>query len=333
MPDDAHAQAPFAPVADEPVDGHRMPLTEHLEELRQCLIKSLIGLVVGVILSFAFVEQVIAIILAPAVRALQSRGETAEFLTLSPPEPFLLAIRVAIYSGLVVAMPWILHQAWSFISVGLYEKERRFAKRFFPLSVGLFVAGVAFMYFVVLPLVLGVLIEFSQAIQVPGLLASPPSVMVDADDAAVSGVQMPIIPGDPADPAIGQMWFNSLENATKIMTEDGLMVSSFKPAANNKIIASQYRLQDLVAFTLTLAIAFGVAFQLPVLVVFLAATGIVSSVEMSKARRFVLFGIIVASALLTPPDPASLMLLAAPMYVLFEAGLLFAKRFDVPDPA
>ncbi len=333
MPDDTNAQAnPAGSETGDSANTFRMPLTEHLEELRQCMIRALVGLTIAIILSFAFVEHLIAIILSPAIEALQRHGERPEFLSLSPPEPFLLAIRVAIYAGIVISMPWIMHQAWTFVSAGLYARERRFAKRFLPISAVLFAAGVAFMYFVVLPLVLGVLIEFSQGIRVPGIFEdSPPELTTDAADSESPDPSiMPILMADPPDPRIGQVWYNAVENASKIKTEKGIMVSAYRPGTGDRIIASQYRLQDFVSFTLTLAIAFGIAFQLPVLVVFLAATGIVEAREMARARRYILFGIIVASAMLTPPDPASQFLLAGPMYLLFEAGLFFAGRFDVP---
>ena len=74
-----------------------------------------------------------------------------------------------------------------------------------------------------------------------------------------------------------------------------------------------------------LALAFGIAFETPIIVYFLAMSGIVNTAEMGKARRYVLFGMVVAAAIMTPPDVISQLLLAGPMYLLFEIGLILAR--------
>ena len=74
-----------------------------------------------------------------------------------------------------------------------------------------------------------------------------------------------------------------------------------------------------------MSLAFGIAFETPIVVFFLAWSGLVSTLAMRKARRYVLFATIVAAAILTPPDVISQMLLAGPMYLLFEAGLIVAR--------
>ena len=93
-------------------------------------------------------------------------------------------------------------------------------------------------------------------------------------------------------------------------------------------LRSAFGLQFYVSFVLSLALAFGIAFELPVVVVFLAMTRIVPTRVMARSRRYVIFGIFVSTALLTPPDVVSQILLALPMIVLFEAGLLAAKLME-----
>ena len=80
-----------------------------------------------------------------------------------------------------------------------------------------------------------------------------------------------------------------------------------------------------------LALGFGVAFQMPIVVYFLARTKIVPLAVMAKGRRYVLLGIVVAAAIMTPPDVISQLLLAGPMYALFEVGLLAARMREAKD--
>jgi sec-independent protein translocase protein TatC len=93
-------------------------------------------------------------------------------------------------------------------------------------------------------------------------------------------------------------------------------------------VRSEFALQFYISFVLGLALAFGIAFELPVAVVFLALTRIVPARGMAKARRYAIFGIFVATALLTPPDIISQILLAVPMIALFEGGLLAARIIE-----
>ncbi len=112
------------------------------------------------------------------------------------------------------------------------------------------------------------------------------------------------------------------------MTDQGLLMTPLESAKSTGAVTSQFSLQFYISFVLSLALAFGLAFELPVVVVFLSLTGIVSAAQMGKARRYVIFGIVVAAAVFTPPDVISQILLAIPMMALFEGGLLAARLLE-----
>ncbi len=316
-------------------DQTRMPFGDHLEELRTCLIRALLGVAVTTVLSLIFAKKILEFILAPAIIVLHAHGERAELQALSPQEPFLLYLKTGFFSGLILAMPWVMIQAWSFIGSGLYEREQRFARRFAPVSVLLFATGVAFMFFIVLPIVLNFFVTFSQGFEQPsfekrglvGLIVGD-SETPEAPDTEPNGLRVAILDHNPDDAAEGSFWINIVQRSLNLQTPAGIWYVPLERLDRARSVSSQYGLQFFVTFAFTLALGFGIAFELPVLVVFLAATGLVSTEDMARARRFVIFGIVIASAILTPPDIISQLLLALPMIVLFEAGLRVGKRFE-----
>ena len=117
-------------------------------------------------------------------------------------------------------------------------------------------------------------------------------------------------------------------------TEDGVFATPLTRIDEHRMVQSQFRLKEYISFVGMLALSFGAAFQMPVVVVFLAWAGIFSAAQMGRARKYVIFGIAVAAAVLTPtPDAISMSLLALPMYGLFEGGLLLARAFErKPEP-
>jgi sec-independent protein translocase protein TatC len=91
---------------------------------------------------------------------------------------------------------------------------------------------------------------------------------------------------------------------------------------------SQFALDFYISFVLTLALAFGIAFETPIVVFFLSWTKLVPTAKMAAGRRYVLLAVVVTAAILTPPDVISQLLLAGPMYLLFELGLVIARIIE-----
>ncbi len=327
-------ESPKTPSAASSEAEARMPFGDHLEELRNCLIRSLVGWGICTVLALLFARRLLEIVIAPVQLVLNAHGESPELLSLNPPDLFMLYIKSGLLAGLILSMPWILYQLWSFVSTGLYSSEKRLVRGFLPVSMGLFVFGVLFMFFIVLPVVLNFLIGFAMSFDQASLNPNAFERLVlgiESSDAPTPTVQLdvslPLLNYDPVEPPAGALWLDTRTDTLRVATPDGVreLVTRL-----NRPIRTSYSIQFFVSFVMLMALGFGLAFELPVVVVALAATGIVSVAEMSKVRRYVLFGIVVMAAILTPPDVISQVLLAIPMYALFEAGLIAARRFE-PD--
>ncbi|GMQ78184.1 MAG: twin-arginine translocase subunit TatC [Anaerolineae bacterium] len=126
-------------------------ILEHLNEFRIRAMWAAAGLSVGVVISFAFTQQLLNILIEPYGERLQ---------TLSPTEGIQTYFRVALIAGVTIAMPWILYQLWRFISPGLHENERKYVYIFVPSATLLFLLGVAFAWFVLLPSAINFLSTF-----------------------------------------------------------------------------------------------------------------------------------------------------------------------------
>lgn len=312
-----------------------MSFGEHLEELRSCLLRALVGLGICTLLSLIFAKKILAIIIKPALIVLQAHGERPELLALSPAGPFILYLKVGFFGGILVSTPWILYQVWTFVSAGLYHRERAFVKRFLPISMALFAVGVAFMFFIVLPIVMNFFVTFSQGFDLPDLqpnrfekLLLGQSELQPAPADVPLDMQIPIVDADPVDPGMGTIWINNIRRSLNVQTPNGVYTVPLRLASRARSVSSQYGIQDFVSMVFALALGFGLAFELPIAVVFLAAMGLVSCATMAKSRHYILFAIVIVAAVLTPPDVISQILLAVPMYVLFEAGLLVARTFE-----
>lgn len=126
-------------------------ILEHLDEFRVRAMWAAAGLFIGVVISFAFAQQLLNILIEPYGDRLQ---------TLSPTEGIQTYFRVALIAGVTLAMPWILYQLWLFISPGLHEHERKYVYIFVPSATLLFLVGVAFAWFVLLPSAINFLSTF-----------------------------------------------------------------------------------------------------------------------------------------------------------------------------
>ena len=127
----------------------------HLDELRTCILKSLAGLLVGVVISFAFVSHILKFLSQPYV------GHLANLKSLSPGDTFSVTVKTAILTGLGLSFPWIAYQLWGFISPGLHKHERKYVVPFCASVAFFFLAGSAFAYFLVLPAVVSFFYEYS----------------------------------------------------------------------------------------------------------------------------------------------------------------------------
>lgn len=237
--------------ADSLVDEHAQPLLEHLAELRSRILRAVLAVLIVFFPLFYVANELYAFISAP-LRAVLPEGSS--MIATEVASPFLTPFKLALVMAFFIAIPYVLHQIWSFVAPGLYSHEKRLAVPLLVSSILLFYAGMAFAYFAVFPLVF----------------------------AFLTGV-------GPSDVAI--------------MTD----------------------INAYLEFVLKLFFAFGFAFEIPVATLLLVISG-ATTVDSLKAKRpYVVVGCFVLGMLLTPPDMISQVLLALPMWMLYEAGIFFAR--------
>ena len=233
----------------------RMPLTSHLEELRRKLIIAGVSWLVAFLACYAFAEPLFDLIASP-VRSALPEGTSLVFITAT--EPFFTYLKIGALAGLLVSMPVIFWQIWSFVAPGLYQHEKRYIVPFVLASTLCFATGAFFGYQYVFPMAFKVLIEFGTS------------------------------SGD----------LNAM-----------LSMGSY------------------LSLSSKLLLAFGLVFELPVVIFFLARMGIVDHKMLARNRKFALLAAFLTGAMLTPPDVFSQTALAVPFIVLYEIGIIVARIF------
>jgi sec-independent protein translocase protein TatC len=226
-------------------------LISHLLELRTRLMRIAVSVVIVFIPLVFFANDLFTLVAKPLIEKLP---EGTSLIATSVVAPFMTPLKLALVTAIFIAIPYILHQVWGFVSPGLYQREKRFAMPLLVSSILLFYAGVAFAYFVLFPIVFA-------------------------------------------------FFASTTPEGVKMMTD----ISSY------------------LDFTLLLFFAFGLAFEMPVATVLLVATGLVKVETLQKNRGYVLLGIFIVAAFLTPPDAISQTFMAVPMYFLYEVGILFSR--------
>ena len=237
------------------MNDDRMPLTAHLEELRRKLIISGVAWLVAFLACYTYSEKLFDLIAGPVRQALP-KGTALVFITAT--EPFFTYLKIGALAGLLVALPVIFWQIWSFIAPGLYQNEKRYIIPFVLVSTLCFVGGAFFGYRFVFPMAFKVLIEFGT----------------------------------------GSGELNAM-----------LSMGSY------------------LSLSSKLLLAFGLVFELPVVIFFLARMGLVDYKMLARNRKFALLAAFVVGAVLTPPDVFSQTALALPFIVLYEIGIIVARIF------
>ena len=237
------------------MDDKKLPLTDHLAELRTRLIRVGVAWGVGSALAWSWSEQIFRLLLAPAVDALGPDG--GKLQAIAPTEIFFTYLECALLAGFLLALPVILWQIWAFVAPGLYPRERQAILPFVLVTTVLFATGAAFGHTAVLPLMFHFFTTF------------------DSD-----------------------------------------------------IVQSAWTMSEVFSLTTHMFLAFGLAFELPVVVFFLALAGIVEAPKLLKGTPYAVLIIFIVAAILTPtPDWVSQLLLGIPMVLLYLLGVGVAFVF------
>ena len=221
----------------------------HLNELRKLIIKIIVFLAIGFIISFTFFTEAALIYIK---KPLTMRGINVIYTTL--PEVFVCKIEIATIIAAVIASPFILFFLWEFVKPALYEEEVKKFRLLFVICLLLFVIGIAFAYFVIYSFLLDFFIVIG------------------------NGVGEPLF-------SIGRY----------------------------------------INFLFSFLLPFGIAFELPVVIYMLSTHGIVNYETLKSFRKYVLLFIVTISAILTPPDAISQIMLSVPLYLLYEVGVVVAR--------
>ncbi|MEO2069054.1 MAG: twin-arginine translocase subunit TatC [Desulfurobacteriaceae bacterium] len=139
-----------------------LPVSEHIEELRQRIFKSIAAIVIGFLVAWPFKKDILLFLEKPL--PLDLRGK---LIFLSPPEAFFTALKVSFFAGVLIALPFVLYQAWKYIEPALYEHEKKFFIPFVFASIFSFFTGASFAYFVILPFGLRFLLGFMDDLLTP----------------------------------------------------------------------------------------------------------------------------------------------------------------------
>jgi sec-independent protein translocase protein TatC len=153
-------------TGSEPVGEGRMPLVEHLRELRNRLVKAVLAIVAMMVVAWIFYDPLFALLTEPfesSIEALAAERDIDATLTLAgPADPFTLQIKIALVGGVVLSSPVWLYQLWAFVVPGLHRQERRWSMVFGAIAGPLFIAGVLLGFFI-LPKAIEILISFTPA--------------------------------------------------------------------------------------------------------------------------------------------------------------------------
>jgi sec-independent protein translocase protein TatC len=235
-------------VGKEKVEAE-MSFLDHLEELRWRLIYAVLGVIIGTVVTWIFIDQLVYyVLLKPA------RDNGAVLQNLKPFGQLILYIQVAVIAGIILSLPNIFYQLWKFIAPALKKNEKKYIFSIVFFSTICFLAGIVFAYFVILPLALSFVAQFG--------------------------------------------------------TDE---------------IVNNFAINEYMSIIISLMLGAGLVFELPMLSFFLTKLGILTPAIMKKYRKYAIVILLLFSALFTPPDPASQVILAIPLVLLYEISIFISK--------
>ncbi len=239
-----------------------MTFVQHLVELRNILLHSVVAILVIFMGIFPFANEVYGFIAAPIINVLP---KDTNIIAIGVISPFLTPLKMALIIAVYLAMPYLLYQIWSFVAPALYKHEKQMILPLVVSSTILFYTGLLFSFYVVFPIIFG------------------------------------------------------------FLSSVGPNIVDFTPD-----------IQHYLDFVLKVSFAFGVAFEVPIATILLIMFGITTVEKLKSNRPYIIIGAFILGMLLTPPDIISQTLIAIPIWLLFEAGLIFAPLFkqnkqETPD--
>ena len=235
----------------EPEQEKELTLIDHLIELRDRILRSVIAVLIIFLALFYFANDIYTYVATPLIDALP---EGSTMIAIDPTSPFFAPFKLTFYVAFLLAAPYVLYQLWSFIAPGLYKDKKSVAIRWFIASGLLFYSGIAFARY----LLFGFVFSFFISVAPEGISVAPD-------------------------------------------------ISSF------------------LNFALSIFLGFGIAFEVPIAVFIFIWSGMVEPDDLASKRPYVIVGCFIVGMLMTPADPISQSVLAIPMWLLFEAGIIAGR--------
>jgi len=294
-----------------------MSVGDHIEDLRKRLLLCIIPPLPLAILFFLMADPIVRWFLVPLYNVLEKHGLPTQVQVLSPPEFLLAEMKIAFGAAILTAGPWILYQLWKFISPGLYVHERRFVYFLIPFSTVLGILGLALMYYVMLPVILDFMITLAGNVEL-----TKASIAVGD---SISNLTLPIIETQPTIAAAGDVWVKMPEGVMHIAVSSSqkeVLETLSVPLNKGSLIAQQFQLSNYLGFTILLMFAIAIAFQLPMVMLLLGWAGIVTPDWLRKNRKFAVLILGLLSAIITPQDAISMLMMLIPLYGLYELGIV-----------
>lgn len=237
-----------------PIDtDNKQPFLAHLKELRDRILVCVIAVGIAFVVTYYFKEKIFLLLMEPFIKVMPLKSS---FIFTGITEAFVTYFKISIVGSLFLVLPVILYEFWSFVSPGLYEKERRYVYPFMFWGSLCFLAGIAFCYFVVMPYLYKFFVSYSTEFIVP-------------------------LPD----------------------------------------------LKSYMNLTLKMLALFGLLFEIPLIVYYLSKAGIINYKILTSKRRYAILAIFIVSAIIATSDAAGLIMVALPLWGLYEISILIVKLF------
>ncbi len=273
------------------IDDSTAPLIEHLAELRTRLIRSVAAFAVGIILAFMVAEPILQFLVHPIEQTLRDLGDPSPTLQYTSPQEYLFTLfRISMVFGFALSFPVIGYQLWRFVAPGLYKSEKGAFLPFMIASPFMFILGASFAQFVVTPLAMQFFLGFADVSSIFANLLSRAAEVPDG----VANVDVATVPE----------------------TAEGVKITFFG------------KVNESLDITLKFIMAFGLCFQLPVLLTLMGKAGLVSAAGLGGMRKYAVVAILVLAALVTPPDVVTQIILFSVVYGLYEISIFLVGRVE-----